>query len=33
VLHGSGAAGLTPVAPEWMSVSIEDPEASGFKIN
>jgi hypothetical protein len=24
---------LTPVAPEWMSVRIENPEASGFKIN
>jgi hypothetical protein len=33
VLHGSDAAGLIPVAPEWMSHGIEDLEASGFKIN
>jgi hypothetical protein len=33
VLHGSDAAGLTPVAPEWMSNWIEDPDSAGFKIN
>jgi hypothetical protein len=33
VLHGSDAAGLIPVAPEWMSALTQAPESNGFKTN